>query len=62
MRLDTSIRQAEAAGLYRSLGFREVPAPAGVSGELRDWLIFMQLDLSEQVASHAGSYGSRNVR
>ena len=62
MRLDTSIRQPEAAGLYRSLGFREVPAPAGVPGALRDWLIFMQLELSEEVALQAGPYGSSNVR
>jgi GNAT superfamily N-acetyltransferase len=45
MQLDTSIRQREAAGLYRNLGFRDVPAPADVPALLRDWLIFMRLDL-----------------
>ena len=45
MYLDTSTRQTEALSLYRSLGFAEVEpyyqAPQGV----RDWLIFMRLDL-----------------
>lgn len=45
MYLDTSMRQTEALSLYRSLGFAEVEpyyqAPQGV----RDWLIFMRLDL-----------------
>jgi GNAT superfamily N-acetyltransferase len=45
MQLDTSIRQKEAAGLYRSLGFRDVPAPAGLDAPLREWLVFMRLDL-----------------
>ncbi|MGM9490452.1 GNAT family N-acetyltransferase [Ideonella sp. YS5] len=45
MQLDTSIRQEEAAGLYRSLGFREVPAPETLAGPLRDWLVFMRRDL-----------------
>jgi hypothetical protein len=49
MRLDTSIRQREAAGLYRSLGFREVPAPDGVAAPLRDWLVFMRLELAAAV-------------
>jgi len=62
MQLDTSIRQPEAAGLYRSLGFREVPAAAGVPSALRDWLIFMRLELSEEVASKARPDGSRDVR
>lgn len=45
MQLDTSIRQEEAAGLYRSLGFRDVPGPAGLEAPLREWLVFMRLDL-----------------
>jgi GNAT superfamily N-acetyltransferase len=45
MQLDTSIRQSEAAGLYRSLGFCDVPAPAGIPQLLRDWLIFMRREL-----------------
>lgn len=45
MQLDTSIRQQEAAGLYRSLGFREVPAPADLPAPMREWLVFMRKDL-----------------
>ena len=39
MRLDTSIRQIEAQRLYRGLGF--------LPPELRDWLVFMELRLSD---------------
>ena len=45
MRLDTSIRQAEATGLYRRLGFREVAPYYDLTDELRNWLIFMELTL-----------------
>jgi GNAT superfamily N-acetyltransferase len=53
MYLDTSVRQHEAIGLYRSLGFEEVPAYYDVPEELRDWLVYFRLDL-EQGAAHAG--------
>ena len=43
--LDTSIRQREAQGLYGSLGFQEVTAPVNTPGPLREWLVFMSLDL-----------------
>ena len=46
MRLDTSIRQAEALGLYRRMGFTEIEPYYDVAEELRGWLVFMELDLS----------------
>jgi ribosomal protein S18 acetylase RimI-like enzyme len=45
MRLDTSIRQAEAIGLYRRLGFRDIDAYYHIPAEMQGWLVFMQLDL-----------------
>jgi GNAT superfamily N-acetyltransferase len=45
MYLDTSIRQAEALTLYRSLGFTEVAPYYDVPDELRDWLVFLAVDL-----------------
>lgn len=42
MRLDTSIRQAEAKGLYARLGFRVVPPGDDVPQNMRDWLVFME--------------------
>jgi len=45
MRLDTSIRQAEALRLYERLGFRRVAPAAGLSQHLREWLVFMSLAL-----------------
>ena len=47
MRLDTSIRQAEAQGLYRRLGFREVAPYYELTEDLRNWLVFMELPLRE---------------
>ena len=43
--LDTSIRQAEALSLYRSLGFAEVEPYYDAPQPLRDWLVFMKLAL-----------------
>ena len=40
VRLDTSVEQHEAIGLYRSLGFRQVEAYHPVPDALRDWLVF----------------------
>jgi putative acetyltransferase len=49
MRLDTSIRQAEARGLYQSLGFKEVDPYEELPLEMRQWLVFMKRSLSDGV-------------
>ena len=45
MRLDTSIRQAEAQALYSRLGFEVIPPYYELPADLRDWLVFMELTL-----------------
>jgi GNAT superfamily N-acetyltransferase len=46
MRLDTSIRQHQAIGLYQRLGFELMAAPYyEVPAALRHWLVFMELQL-----------------
>ncbi len=45
MLLDTSIRQVEAIALYRRQGFRDIPPYYDVSEALRNWLVFMELQL-----------------
>jgi putative acetyltransferase len=45
MLLDTSIRQAEAQGLYSRLGFEVIPPYYELPTDLRDWLVFMELTL-----------------
>jgi GNAT superfamily N-acetyltransferase len=45
MLLDTSFRQGEALALYRRLGFRTVEPYYTLPDALRDWLVFMALDL-----------------
>ena len=45
MRLDTSIRQAEAKGLYARLGFRIIAPYYELPQKMRDWLVFMELEL-----------------
>ena len=45
MRLDTSIRQEEAIGLYQRLGFKSVEPTHVLSTEMRNWLMFMELAL-----------------
>ena len=45
MRLDTSIRQAEALGLYRRLGFVDIAPYYDLPQSLREWLVFMELKL-----------------
>lgn len=47
MMLDTGPAQREAQGLYRKLGFRDVEPYYELSPRLRDWLVFMELDLSQ---------------
>jgi putative acetyltransferase len=46
MMLDTGPAQREAQALYRKLGFRDVDPYYEMSPELRDWLVFMELDLA----------------
>ena len=36
----------EAQGLYRKLGFRDADAYYEMASALRDWLVFMKLDLT----------------
>ena len=45
MRLDTSIRQSEAKGLYRRLGFRPIEPYYQVPEDMKNWLVFMKLAL-----------------
>jgi len=45
MRLDTSIRQAEAEALYSRLGIEVIPPYYELPDDLRDWLVFMELTL-----------------
>lgn len=44
MRLDTSRRQVAAIELYRRLGFRQTEPHYGLARELRDWLVFYELE------------------
>lgn len=44
--LDTGPAQREAQGLYRKLGFREIGPYYDLSPQLREWLVFMTLDLT----------------
>ena len=46
MRLDTGPAQVEAQTLYRKLGFRDAEPYYDMTPELRDWLVFMELDLT----------------
>ena len=45
MRLDTSFRQAEALGLYERFGFKPIEPYYELAPEMRDWLVFMELEL-----------------
>jgi putative acetyltransferase len=49
MRLDTSFRQAEALSLYKRFGFSLVEPYYELSQQMRDWLVFMELDLRAPV-------------
>ena len=45
MRLDTSFRQKEALQLYRTFGFHEIEPYYELPQPLREWLVFMELEL-----------------
>ncbi|WP_374380524.1 GNAT family N-acetyltransferase [Dongia sp.] len=45
MRLDTSHHQAEAIGLYESLGFRRIAPYYAIPPVLADWLVFFEREL-----------------
>lgn len=45
LKLDTSIRQVEAIGLYEKMGFRRTWPYYDVPKKLIDWLVFMELKL-----------------
>lgn len=47
MLLDTGPEQHEAHALYRKLGFRDAAPYYDLSPTLREWLVFMELDLDE---------------
>lgn len=47
MMLDTGPAQREAQGLYRKIGFTDVEPYYPLSPELREWLVFMELDLTK---------------
>jgi len=53
MVLDTSVRQREAAALYRGLGFTCIAPYYDVPEALAGWLIFLRLDLAEPLAAPA---------
>lgn len=45
LRLETSVRQAESLALYRRFGFAPIAPYYEVAVELREWLVFMELEL-----------------
>ena len=45
MRLDTSERQDEAIRLYEKSGFRRIAPYYPVTDDLKDWLVFFELEL-----------------
>jgi GNAT superfamily N-acetyltransferase len=47
MRLDTSIGQTEAIGLYKSAGFQPIAPYYPLPDDFKDWLVFMELSLKD---------------
>jgi putative acetyltransferase len=47
MKLDTSFRQLEAQQLYKSIGFKTCNPYYDLPERLRNWLVFMELDLRQ---------------
>lgn len=45
IQLETGPKQVEARGLYRSLGFGEIPPYYDLPDNLKNWLTFMELSL-----------------
>ena len=45
MRLNTSIRQDEVEALYERLDFKKIPPYSELPEALREWLVFMELQL-----------------
>jgi ribosomal protein S18 acetylase RimI-like enzyme len=45
MRLDTSVGQAAAIGLYKSAGFRLIAPYYSLPDDIKHWLVFMELSL-----------------
>jgi GNAT superfamily N-acetyltransferase len=45
MKLDTSIRQVEAQGLYEKMGFKRTNAYYDLPKRMEEWLVFMELKL-----------------
>jgi ribosomal protein S18 acetylase RimI-like enzyme len=45
MRLDTSLRQREAIGLYEKAGFKRIAPYYDLPQQMRDWLVFMEMEL-----------------
>jgi len=53
MRLDTSVRQLEAIGLYEQMGFTRIGPYYELPDDLVDWLVFMELSLQPPDVSPA---------
>jgi GNAT superfamily N-acetyltransferase len=47
MKLDTGPEQSEAQGLYKRLGFQAVQPYYDLPQDMREWLVFMRLDLHQ---------------
>ena len=45
MRLDTSVRQHQANGLYRRLGFKVIEPYYEPPEDVRNWFVFIELKL-----------------